>query len=518
MLEGRQLQIMYGARAAREVTYNMTFAVDSIPRIWAAASRGEAVVLSDIHAEDDPLASELRDACGPELMSTHFARLKSWVAVPLSLQDRVIGMLAVSHNDSAHFTRDNTQLVRAVAHQAAIAIENARLYEQAEDRTRELSALLEVSNSVASTIQLGPLVAVILEQIRKILDYDRASVLTLDGDALVVLDTIGQPAMAPGQNQRPLRFPIARLPQIWQALQRNELLIIEDLYSDDPFAKELRELVGDDLLQTLYPHVKSFMSVPLMLHDRPIGVLALSGPEPGFFRRDEKHLVMAVASQAAVAIENARLYQQASQLAAVEERQRLARELHDSVSQALYGIALGARTARTQLDRDPARAAEPVDYVLSLAEAGLAEMRALIFELRPESLELEGLVAGLEKQASAMRARHHVEVEATLCEEPDVSLRVKEAISRIAQEALHNTVKHARATHVDLKLQCTEDELAIEIRDNGAGFDPDGDFPGHLGLRSMRERAAKLGGTVQIESKPGEGTRIVASVPIESSA
>jgi signal transduction histidine kinase len=246
-------------------------------------------------------------------------------------------------------------------------------------------------------------------------------------------------------------------------------------------------------------------------------MIALSGRTTSHFRGQHvENLALAVASQAAVAIENARLYQQAQELAAVEERQRLARELHDSVSQALYGIALGARTARTQLDRDPARAVEPVEYVLSLAEAGLAEMRALIFELRPESLELEGLVAGLEKQAAALRARHHVDVTADLCPEPDVSLRVKEAISRIAQEALHNTVKHARASHVDLSLSYDNGEIIIEIRDDGAGFDPGGEFPGHLGLRSMRERAAKFGGTLRIDSEPGAGTRIVASVRVEN--
>src|SRR5213078_3825441 len=136
--------------------------------------------------------------------------------------------------------------------------------------------------------------------------------------------------------------------------------------------------------------------------------------------------------------------------AALEERQRLARELHDSVSQALFGISLGARTARALLAQDPARAAEPIDYVQSLAEAGLAEMRALIFELRPESLESEGLVAAISKQAAALRARHQIEVRADLGAEPALPLERKEALYRIAQEATHNTVKHARAGAIDL--------------------------------------------------------------------
>jgi signal transduction histidine kinase len=120
----------------------------------------------------------------------------------------------------------------------------------------------------------------------------------------------------------------------------------------------------------------------------------------------------------------------------LEERQRLARELHDSVSQALYGIALGARTARKRLDSDPSNLAEPLDYVLTLAEAGLTEMRALIFELRPDSIETEGLVAALGRQVAATRARYGVAVNAELADEPEVPVATKEALYRIAQEAM----------------------------------------------------------------------------------
>lgn len=199
-------------------------------------------------------------------------------------------------------------------------------------------------------------------------------------------------------------------------------------------------------------------------------------------------------------------------VAALEERQRLARELHDSVSQALYGIALGARTARALLERDPAKVAEPIDYVLSLAEAGLSEMRALIFELRPESLQNEGLVAALTKIADALRARHKLEVVTDFCPEPDISLDAKEMLYRIAQEASHNTAKHAAASHVELKMYCEDKQLTLIIHDNGKGFNPESDFPGHLGLHSMRERVASLDGDMQIDSQPGGGTTITVHV------
>ncbi len=215
-----------------------------------------------------------------------------------------------------------------------------------------------------------------------------------------------------------------------------------------------------------------------------------------------------------IAVENARLLVEVRGKAALEERQRLARELHDSVSQALYGIALGAKTARTLLDRDSTKVASPLDYILSLADAGLAEMRALIFELRPESLEREGLVAALEKQAAALRARHEIKVETDLCNEPDAPLEIKEALYPIAQEALHNIVKHAHASSVRIRMRCSPENVTLDVSDDGIGFEPEGDFPGHLGLHSMRERTERLGGTLAVESAPGKGTQIRAWIPM----
>ena len=226
----------------------------------------------------------------------------------------------------------------------------------------------------------------------------------------------------------------------------------------------------------------------------------LPGEETG---EDEQVFLKAVADQTAVAIENARLFSEARGKAALEERQRLARELHDSVSQALYGIALGARTARKLAGPEPPTRRRPprlrplFSRRWSGRDAG-ADLRA-----QAGVLESEGLVAALEKQAAALRARHEIEVEVALCDEPEASLEVKEALYRIAQEALHNTVRHARANNVTIKMVCEGGLLTLEVSDDGVGFDPGGEFPGHLGLRSMRERAQRLGGTLTVESDRG---------------
>ncbi len=207
---------------------------------------------------------------------------------------------------------------------------------------------------------------------------------------------------------------------------------------------------------------------------------------------------------------------QAQELAALQERQRLARELHDSVSQALYGISLGAHTAREALDSDPAEAIAPLEYVISLTEAGLAEMRALIFELRPESLATEGIIAALTKQVAVLRTRYKLSVDAQLGDEPYLFLEAKQALYRIAHEALHNIVKHACAKMVTLRLDSRDGKLLLEVSDDGKGFDPTASFPGHLGLNSIQERAARLGGSCIIKSAPSQGTHLYVCIPIRN--
>jgi PAS domain S-box-containing protein len=211
-------------------------------------------------------------------------------------------------------------------------------------------------------------------------------------------------------------------------------------------------------------------------------------------------------------------HSRAQQLAALEERQRLARELHDSVSQALYGIALGANTALTQLDTSRARTVEALDYVISLADLALTEMRALIFDLRPESLEREGLAAGLTKHISALRVRYGIEITCDIPEEPAVPLSVKETVYGIVREALQNAVKHSQSTHINVRLARGPHALDVEVSDDGAGFDPEQPYPGHLGLASMRERAALAHGILEVASGHGQGTCVTARIPLAASS
>ena len=444
------------------------------------------------------------------------------LVLPLVYQAETIGQLRLAPRAPGEpFTPADRRLLDELARQAGLAAHAVQLtadlqrsHEQLEqrvaERTRELSSLLEISHTVASTLQLKPLLGLILDQLKLVIDYTGSSILTVEGDGLVFLDHRGP---VPQEQLVRLHFPLEQLGPIWQTIAMRSSILIHDVHEETALAQALRAAMGD-LLSTTFQYVCSWMAVPLILRDQVSGMLVLTSSQEQAFTQRQATLALAIANQAAIAIENARLYAQAQELAAVEERQKLARELHDSVSQALYGIALGLHTARIQVDRDPRKLPESIDDLLSLAEAALAEMRALIFELRPESLEREGVVAALARQGAALQARHDMIVEADLCEEPRLSLTVKQELYRIAQEALHNTVKHAHASKVDLVLRRTASAVILEVCDDGVGFDPLGSFPGHLGLRSMQERVSHLGGRFQIKSAPGQGTHLLAQVPL----
>ncbi|HEX9373843.1 MAG TPA: histidine kinase [Roseiflexaceae bacterium] len=388
-----------------------------------------------------------------------------------------------------------------------------QLEQRVAERTRELSTLLEVSQAVTATLDLKALLGLVLDQIKTLIDYCGAAIFSIRDRQFTILDYRGP---IDDDHLARLSFPIEQAGANQEVLRRRAPVIIDDVRGDTPLARAFQAAAGDQLLST-FGYVRAWMGVPLMVQGHVIGMLSLDSEQPGYYSSHHADLAQTIANQAAVAIENARLFEQAQTLAVLMERQRLARELHDSVSQALYGIALGARTAREQLARDPRLAVEPLDYVLGLANAGMAEMRALIFELRPESLASEGLVAALTKQADALRARHRLDVRADLGDEPELPLDIKETLYRIAQEALHNIAKHAHASRVDLRLDppaLDRHYVVLDIRDDGIGFDAAGSFPGHLGLRSMRERAARLGGALTVDSAPGRGAHIHVRIPV----
>jgi signal transduction histidine kinase len=385
---------------------------------------------------------------------------------------------------------------------------NAQLYAAAQARVRELSVLAEIARLLTAGLSLQETLDALGNHVCRLTGSSAVGILlTREGAGPSQLGGCGLPSGYRERTDAVLALPQEAVQGIatLEALRSGELSW--NRIAETPTARaDLRQLAERGGWGAV-------TAVPLRLQGRTVGVMSCYTVSDQPLPEPELRLLTTIADQVAVAAENARLEARARNHVAQEERARLARELHDSVSQAIYGIALGMRTALTLLERDPTRAAAPLEHALPLAEAALIEMRALIFDLRPDALEAEGLVMALEKQAAALRARHGLVVHLHAEAEPSASLAAKEALYRIAREALHNTVKHARAGVVDLTLHGHGDDLVLELHDDGLGFDPRHVPPEHLGLRKMRERAAQVGGSLEVESAMGLGTWIRVRVP-----
>lgn len=382
----------------------------------------------------------------------------------------------------------------------ALRRSQAQLLEK-EQRRRVAEGLREILAVLNSKRPLPEILQHIVQQACHLLHSDAGALYRLDTTELCLRTQAAHGLPADYLAQPPIPNGVGA---IGRAVSERQPIAVTDAY----------DAAGAASSETYLSHFRAWFAVPLIIQRETYGSLGFYYAEAREFSEEELSLAMSLSDQATLAIENARLHEQAQQLAMLEERQRIARELHDSVSQALYGISLGAHTARAHLERNPRKVAESLDYMLSLADMGLTEMRALIFELRPESLAKEGLVAALNKQVAVLRARHQLTVQTRLCQEPQASLQTKEAFYRVAQESFHNVVKHARAHRVEVQLTQTDGVLTLEVRDNGRGFDAQREFPGHLGLQSMRERIADIGGALSIESAHGQGACIRATVPL----
>jgi signal transduction histidine kinase len=259
------------------------------------------------------------------------------------------------------------------------------------------------------------------------------------------------------------------------------------------------------------------VSVPLTSKGEVKGTLFAVTRSHREFTKEDVQLLTSIGNQIGVAVENARLYERAQHLAAVEERQRLARDLHDSVTQALYGMTLYSEAAAGQLSLENVdRVAEHLQDLQETSQEALAEMRLLIYQLRPPVLEEEGLVAALQARLQAVEGRSGLKTELKVGLDDRLPLEIEEGLYRIAQEALNNALKHAQATKIAVYLQYAhQDELVtLEIVDDGVGFDPTTvKQQGGLGLSMMKERAMELDGEMTVESQPQGGTRILVEVP-----
>jgi signal transduction histidine kinase len=256
------------------------------------------------------------------------------------------------------------------------------------------------------------------------------------------------------------------------------------------------------------------LSVPLKVETQTIGALNILD-KPGDLTEEDIRIINLFADQAAIIIEHVRLQHRAEQLALLEERQRLARELHDSVTQALYSVTLYADAARLAFSRKQWEALERnLQEARNMAREAMYDMRLLVFELRPFMLEKEGLASALRARLAAVEARAGLKTEVFVEGERRLPIGIEEEIYRIAQEGLNNVVKHAKASLVQIHLEYDEDAVQFEMIDDGLGFDPENATQtGGVGLRGIQERVQQARGHLEIDSAPGKGTRLTVKIP-----
>jgi signal transduction histidine kinase len=290
-----------------------------------------------------------------------------------------------------------------------------------------------------------------------------------------------------------------------RVVETGQPMVVRDVLSDPRLPRMVVKELGPFSLAT----------IPLSSKGKVLGTMFLAAPGGREFGEQDIQLLTSIGHQVGVAIENGLLYRRAQQLAVLEERNRLARDLHDSVTQAVFGVTLYAEAATRLLSAGQVEtASEHLQELRTTAQQALREMRSLIYELRPPVLEKEGLVAALQARLEAVEGRAGVRTELRV--EGDITLPggVEEELYRVAQEALNNALKHARAQSIRLLLCKDETHLLLEVADDGVGFEHGGDTKhGGLGLPGMKERALRLGGSLTVLSSPGGGTTVRVEVP-----
>ncbi len=408
------------------------------------------------------------------------------------------------------FTEAGGSYLLSVVHDISQRVKDEQLLkERVEARTREQSTLLEISQTLASALELQP--GLILDQLRVIIDYTLAGLFKLEDSSMAALSVRGPQAL---EQAMPFKISLKN-PKTLKLLFHERLPTrIADVHSPDPPAQLLHALL-DDQAALLLEGVQSWMWVPLTIKNRMIGAIGVAHAERNYFTAHHAGLALTVANQAAITMVNAELYENAHTLAALEERQRLARNLHDAVNQSLFSAGLIAEVLPRLWERDPDDGRRSLEDLRRLTRGAQADMRLLLAELRPSTLTDAKLSDLLRLLCSALTGRTNLPIRMTvtgaeaLTEQRILPADVQVALYRLCQEGLNNIAKHAGASQVDIQLTYEKDAVELRIQDDGRGFDRGQTVPGHYGLSMMHERATAVGAALSIKSQPGKGTEIV---------
>ena len=394
------------------------------------------------------------------------------------------------------------QLVIDVARPASTSAQD-RVRLEALERSvlsyrRELSALRDVMSVAAESLELKDVLRRLLDHVLRAMK-SRVGTIHLFDEQRTTLSLAASRGVSKGviQELEAMAGPFDLAS--WSA-EDGEPYVMSQI------AARLRQ----SLIERGKPRNAAYVGVPVRSAGYNLGLISVLGRPGREFDEQDVALLTSIADQIGVVVENARLHRQAEQLAVVRERERLARELHDSVTQSLYSLTLLAEASQRLLGSgDLARGIEYTGRLGEIAQQALKEMRLLVYQLRPLVLKREGLVGALQQRLDAVEKRAGVDARLLVDGLTDLPASVEEGLYRIAQEALNNALKHAAPRAVTLRIEADQRHVMLEVEDDGRGFDPAAvSDKGGMGLISMRERAERLGGSFSLASTPGDGTTV----------
>jgi signal transduction histidine kinase len=448
---------------------------------------------------------------------------RAWVdtnKIPLhDSEGRVIGILGTFEDitqrkltqealQRAHDELDLRVKERTADLQEANALLKQEINErkQVEATEREQRTLAEALRDTAavinSTLEPDQVLDRILSEIGRVVPHSTADIIMVQGETATIVRR-----RHPGRSSVPAKdfsksFPLESLPSLQRMMETKEPLIIENTGMSSLWAPRPGE-----------GRVRSYLGTPILIENTVIGFINLYGLTPGFFQSTDGDRLRAFADQAAISIQNALLYERAQATAALEERQRLARDLHDAVSQTLWTVSLLADVLPALWAQDRREGQEALGRLRQLTQGALVEMRALLLELRPAALtgaKMEDLVRHLIDAAmSRKKIGMKLTVNGSCALPPDVQV----VVYRIAQEALNNVMRHSQASRAWVRLRGGPGRVTLRVRDNGRGFDPDAHSPDHLGMDIMRERAEAIQARLTVDSGINEGTVVKLQWP-----
>ena len=430
--------------------------------------------------------------------------MRSFLGVPIVLRGVAYGNLYLTEKaEGAEFSAADEELTQLLAAQAAVAIENARLYESSTRWLRQLESLNEIGNALASEVELGPLLDLVARRMQELVEGRIVLIALPDGEGGLAVA-----AAAGGEDLVGMRLE-AGSTKMGRILERGSSERVDAVVDDPEIDQRLARELG----------ITSAIYLPLAVRGKPLGVVAVHDRLGGsaHFDEDDVRLAETLVARAAIAVDLSERVSRDALRRVVDaqelERARLARELHDETGQALTSILLGLKHLDDVIETDDARVATAA--LRELVVTTLQDVRRLAVELRPSALDDFGLVPAIERLAGTLAEQSElvVDLEARLGEQR-LPAEAETALYRIVQEALTNVVKHASARRVSITLVRKEGFAVVVVEDDGLGFDPRTTRTGSLGFVGMRERVELVGGRLTVESAPGAGTTIAAEVPV----